>query len=71
MKHHAFVALVFYFQLPPARVVDNPGAGRAAYRDEPAFAEKARVLRARDAEGRDNRCQITDDRVVAAGRLGY
>jgi ABC-type nitrate/sulfonate/bicarbonate transport system ATPase subunit len=29
----------------PARVVENPGAGRAAYRDEPAFAEKARVLR--------------------------
>ena len=23
----------------------NSGAGRAAYRDEPAFAEKARVLR--------------------------
>jgi ABC-type nitrate/sulfonate/bicarbonate transport system ATPase subunit len=30
---------------PPARVVENPGAGRAAYRDEMAFAEKARVLR--------------------------
>ncbi len=29
----------------PTRVVENPGAGRAAYRDEPAFAEKARVLR--------------------------
>ena len=29
----------------PARVVENPGAGRAAYRDEPAFADKARVLR--------------------------
>jgi ABC-type nitrate/sulfonate/bicarbonate transport system ATPase subunit len=29
----------------PARVVENPGAGRAAYRDEPAFAEKAKVLR--------------------------
>jgi ABC-type nitrate/sulfonate/bicarbonate transport system ATPase subunit len=30
----------------PARVVENPGAGRGEYRDEPAFAEKARVLRA-------------------------
>ncbi len=30
---------------PPARVVENPGAGRAVYRDESAFAEKARVLR--------------------------
>jgi NitT/TauT family transport system ATP-binding protein len=29
----------------PARVVGNPGAGRAAYRDEPAFAEKAHMLR--------------------------
>ncbi len=29
----------------PVRVVENPGAGRAAYRDEPAFVEKARVLR--------------------------
>ncbi len=29
----------------PVRVVENPGAGRAAYRDEPAFADKARVLR--------------------------
>ncbi|CAG0944312.1 sulfonate transport system ATP-binding protein [Anaerolineae bacterium] len=29
----------------PARVVDNPGAGRADYRDEPTFAEKARKLR--------------------------
>jgi len=30
----------------PARFVENPGAGRAAYRDEPEFVEKARVLRA-------------------------
>jgi len=29
----------------PASVVENPGAGRAEYRDEPAFAEKARLLR--------------------------
>ena len=29
----------------PVRVVENPGAGRAEYRDEPAFAEKARILR--------------------------
>ena len=29
----------------PARVVENPGAGRAEYRDEPAFAEKAHELR--------------------------
>jgi len=29
----------------PVRAVENPGAGRAAYRDELAFAEKARVLR--------------------------
>jgi NitT/TauT family transport system ATP-binding protein len=28
------------------RVIENPGAGRAAYRDEPAFAERARELRA-------------------------
>ncbi|MBI5652279.1 MAG: ATP-binding cassette domain-containing protein [Chloroflexi bacterium] len=28
------------------RVIANPGAGRAAYRDEPAFAERARELRA-------------------------
>ncbi len=30
----------------PARVVENPGAGRAAYRDEPAFLARARELRA-------------------------
>jgi len=29
----------------PVRVVENPGAGRAVYRDEPAFAEKAHMLR--------------------------
>jgi len=29
----------------PPRIVENAGAGRAAYRDEPAFAEKARMLR--------------------------
>jgi NitT/TauT family transport system ATP-binding protein len=29
----------------PARVVENPGAGRAEYRDESAFAEKAHELR--------------------------
>jgi ABC-type nitrate/sulfonate/bicarbonate transport system ATPase subunit len=29
----------------PPRVVENAGAGRAAYRDEAAFAEKARTLR--------------------------
>jgi ABC-type nitrate/sulfonate/bicarbonate transport system ATPase subunit len=29
----------------PVRVVENPGAGRAEYRDAPAFAEKARMLR--------------------------
>ncbi len=29
----------------PARVVDNPGAGRGEYRNEPAFAAQARVLR--------------------------
>ncbi|MBM3127555.1 MAG: ABC transporter ATP-binding protein [Chloroflexi bacterium] len=29
----------------PLRVVENAGAGRAAYRDEAAFAEKARMLR--------------------------
>ena len=29
----------------PARAVENPGAGRAEYRDAPEFAEKARVLR--------------------------
>lgn len=29
----------------PARVVENPGAGRAAYRDEPMFLEQARRLR--------------------------
>ena len=29
----------------PPRVVENAGAGRAAYRDEAAFAEKARMLR--------------------------
>ncbi len=29
----------------PARVVENPGAGRSAYRDKPVFAEKARLLR--------------------------
>jgi hypothetical protein len=45
MKPNAFAALVFRFQLSPARVVENPGAGRAAYRDKPAFADKARVLR--------------------------
>ena len=30
----------------PMRVVENAGAGRAEYRDEGAFAEKARMLRA-------------------------
>ena len=29
----------------PVRVVENPGAGRAEYRDEPAFAQKAHALR--------------------------
>ncbi len=29
----------------PIRIVENPGAGRAEYRDEPAFAEQARQLR--------------------------
>jgi NitT/TauT family transport system ATP-binding protein len=29
----------------PVRVVENADAGRAAYRDEPAFANRARVLR--------------------------
>jgi NitT/TauT family transport system ATP-binding protein len=29
----------------PVRVVDNAGAGRAAYRDEAVFVEKARLLR--------------------------
>lgn len=29
----------------PVHVVENPDAGRAAYRDEPAFADRARVLR--------------------------
>lgn len=29
----------------PGRVVENGGAGRAEYRDEPMFAEKARLLR--------------------------
>jgi NitT/TauT family transport system ATP-binding protein len=29
----------------PVRVVENPGAGRAEYRDEPTFAEKAHELR--------------------------
>ena len=29
----------------PARIVENAGAGRAAYRDDAAFAEKARLLR--------------------------
>ncbi len=29
----------------PVRCVENPGAGRAAYRDEPAFTAQAHVLR--------------------------
>lgn len=29
----------------PACIVENPGAGRIAYRDEPAFIEKAHLLR--------------------------
>jgi len=29
----------------PPRVVENPGAGRAAYRDEPMFLERAKELR--------------------------
>lgn len=30
---------------PPIQCVENPGAGRAAYRDEPAFAQQAHMLR--------------------------
>jgi ABC-type nitrate/sulfonate/bicarbonate transport system ATPase subunit len=40
---------ILVFSVPPhrspVRVVENPGAGRPAYRDEPEFVEKARVLR--------------------------
>jgi NitT/TauT family transport system ATP-binding protein len=30
---------------PPIQCVENPGAGRAEYRDEPAFAQQAHMLR--------------------------